>query len=101
MQPDRPDIQFSVKETCRMMAKPTLRSWKMLKRIGRDVKARPRLVWRFDWQCEQDVIDVHSDANLGWLQEISNIIIRLYDCSRVTLDKVLCKDTGGYLEVVG
>ena len=63
LQPDRPDIQFAVKETCRMMSKPTLRSWEMLKRIGRYLKGRPRLVWRFDWQSEQNVIDVHSDAN--------------------------------------
>ena len=20
-------------------------------------------MWRYDWQCEQDIIDVHSDAN--------------------------------------
>ena len=26
LQPDRPDIQLAVKETCRMMSKPTLRS---------------------------------------------------------------------------
>ena len=31
LQSDRPDIQFVVKETCRMMSKPTLRSWEMLK----------------------------------------------------------------------
>jgi hypothetical protein len=35
----------------------------MLKIIGRYLKGRPRLVWRYDWQAEQDIINVHSDAN--------------------------------------
>ena len=34
LQPDRPDIQFAVKEPCRMMSKPTKSSWERLKRIG-------------------------------------------------------------------
>ena len=46
-----------------MMSKPTRKAWEMLKRIGRYLKGRPRLVWRYDWQAEQDIIDVHSDAN--------------------------------------
>ena len=47
------------------MAKPTPRAWEMLKRIGRYLKGRPRLVWRYDWQTPQDTIDVTSDANLA------------------------------------
>jgi hypothetical protein len=35
----------------------------MLNILGRYFKGRPRLVWRYDWQAEQDIIDVHSDAN--------------------------------------
>ena len=65
LQPHRPDVQFAVKETCRMM-KPTQRSWELRSIIGRYLKGTPRLVWRlwrYDWQCKQDVIDVHSDAN--------------------------------------
>ena len=63
LQPDRPDIQYATKEVCRIMAKPTPRAWEMLKRIGRYLKGRPRLVWRYDWQTPQDTIDVTSDAN--------------------------------------
>ena len=28
---DRPDIQYAVKEFCRMMSRPTPRSWELLK----------------------------------------------------------------------
>ena len=63
LQPDRPDIQYAVKEACRMMAKPTTKSWEMLKRIGRYLRGRPRLIWQYEWQPEQEVIEVHSDAN--------------------------------------
>ena len=44
LQPDRPDIQYAVKEVCRRMAKPTASAWEMLKRIGRYLKGRPRLM---------------------------------------------------------
>ena len=63
LQPDRPDIQFAVKEACRMMSKPTRSAWERLKRIGRYLKGRPRLVWVYEWQIELDVIDSHSHAN--------------------------------------
>ena len=35
----------------------------MLKRIGRYLKGKLRLIWRYDWQSEVDVIDISSDAN--------------------------------------
>jgi hypothetical protein len=63
LQPDRPDIQYAVKECCRLMSRPTAKSWELLKRVGRYLKGRPRLVWRYDWQCSIDVLDIHSDAN--------------------------------------
>ena len=63
LQQDRPDIQYSVKECCRMMSRPTTRAWEMLKRIGRYLKGRPRLIWKFGWQSPMEVVEVHSDAN--------------------------------------
>ena len=63
LQPDRPDIQHAVKEVCRLMSRPTQRAWDMLIRIGRYLKGKPRLVWRFDWQAPVDIVDIHSDAN--------------------------------------
>ena len=63
LQPDRPDIQYAVKEVCRLMSRPTTRAWEMLKRVGRYLKGRPRLIWKFDWQGPTPVIDITSDAN--------------------------------------
>ena len=51
---DRPDILFSVKECCREMSKPTQRSLKRLKRVGRYFKSFPRAVWKFVWQSQQE-----------------------------------------------
>ena len=44
---DRPELQFSVKDACREMSKPTVHSWSKLIRIGRYLKAQPCLVCRF------------------------------------------------------
>ena len=63
LQPDTPDIQYAVKEVCRLMSRPTARACPLLKRIGRLWKGKPRLVWRYCWQASISVIDVTSDAN--------------------------------------
>ena len=61
--PDRPEIQYAVNEVCRMMSKPTYRSWEKLRRIGKFLKMHPRLIWKYDWQSAQNILDIHSDAN--------------------------------------
>ena len=60
---DRPDIQYSVKELCRSMSRPTEGSWRKLMRVGKYLVARPRLAMRHNWQEEQQVITTSSDAN--------------------------------------
>ena len=45
------------------MSRPRPRAWELLKRVGRCLKGRPRLVWKYDWQSRVDILDVHSDAN--------------------------------------
>ena len=60
---DRPEILFSVKECCREMSKPTARSIRRLKRVGRYLKQVPRAVWEFEWQSQQSVVDIYCDAN--------------------------------------
>jgi hypothetical protein len=59
---DRPDIQYAVKEVCRGMAKPTVGDKKKLKRIGRYLKGRPRMVQKYDWQGDAEEVEVYGDA---------------------------------------
>ena len=51
LQPDRPDIQYAIKEVCRLMSRPTPRAWEMLKPIGRYLEGKPCLIWRYAWQA--------------------------------------------------
>ena len=46
-----------------MMLRPAARSWEMLKRIGKYLKGKPRLIWRYGWQDPNETIDITSDAN--------------------------------------
>ena len=60
---DRADLQFPSKECSRFMAKPQHKHWKELKRIGRYLVGKPRVVHMFNWQDEQAVLNVYSDSN--------------------------------------
>ena len=59
---DRCDIQFGGKEVCRSMATPTVLSWKALKRMGRYLCGRPRLVYMYRQQ-ELSHIDTYVDTD--------------------------------------
>ena len=59
---DRPDCQFASKEVCRWMSAPTELSLKGVKRIGRYLKGRKRLVFKYPWQAV-DTVDVYSDTD--------------------------------------
>ena len=59
---DRIDCQYSCKEICRSMAKPTAQSWKALKRLCRYLVGAPRLVYRFAWQ-NADKVQVYVDTD--------------------------------------
>ena len=61
--PDRPDVQFAVKEAARSMATPKVGDWKRLTRIGRYLKGRPRAVIKFDWQEETAMAATYSDSD--------------------------------------
>ena len=47
LSPDRPDIQYTVKEVCRLMSRLTARAFEMLKRIGRYLITKPRAMIEF------------------------------------------------------
>ena len=59
---DRPDMQFSAKEVCRFMAAPTELGLTALKRIGRYLNDRRRLVYHYPFQSA-DTIQVYSDTD--------------------------------------
>ena len=60
---DRPDIQFAVKRCCKAMCHPHRRDLARLKRLGRYLKGRPRLVQVFQWQAEVDTLDIYVDSD--------------------------------------
>ena len=60
---DRFDLQFAAKECCRAMSRPTCKDWAKLKRIGRYLIGRPRLVYHYKFQEDVKMITTFSDAN--------------------------------------
>jgi hypothetical protein len=61
--PDRMDIAFAVKEAARNMSKPMRRDFEKLKRIGRYLLGRPRLVSLFKWSSSIDSITAFTDSD--------------------------------------
>ena len=59
---DRIDAQFACKEVCRSMSKPTVSSWRALKRVCRFLHGRPRLVYVYPAQKVAH-IDVYTDTD--------------------------------------
>ncbi len=60
---DRPDIQFAVKETARNMSSPKKRDWPAVKRIGKYLKGRPRLVLKYNWQSQLNTVVTYTDSD--------------------------------------
>ena len=63
MSADMPDIQFACKEACREMSNPTEKSWEKLKKIGRYLVGRRRVVWRYPWTDEVGQWRVCTDSD--------------------------------------
>ena len=61
--PDRPDIGYAVKEPARNMSKPRASDFQKLRKIGRYLVGKYRLIMRFPWQKTPDriVAFTHSD----------------------------------------
>ena len=60
---DRPDCQFPATEICRFMSKPTKLSVEGLKRLGRYLCGKKRLIYLYRWQDQIDAIDVYADTD--------------------------------------
>ena len=63
LSPDRPDIQYAVKEAARTMANPRACDWGLLKKIGRYLLYWPRLQIRFAWQKRPECMDGYTDSD--------------------------------------
>ncbi len=60
---DRADITYMGKELCRRMSEPTEADWQVLKRLGRYLKGKPRMIQHFGWQAEGAELEVDSDTD--------------------------------------
>ena len=67
---DRIDIQVASKERCRSMARPTVKDWAKLKRIGRYLVGKPRMVYKYKSQEEVEFLTAYSDSN--WASNIDD-----------------------------
>ena len=52
---DRVDIQYSVKELTRRMSQPDSEDWVALKRLGRYLVGKPRMVYKYGNQHLQNI----------------------------------------------
>ena len=59
---DRPDIQFSVKEVCREAAHPTQLGLMKLKRLGRYLVGKPRMILKYRYQKPCDIM-AYADSD--------------------------------------
>ena len=60
---DRPDIEFSVKEVARRMARPRQQDWIWLKRLARYLIGAPRAAILFHWHTNPQNFEVYVDAD--------------------------------------
>ena len=58
---DRPDLQYAAKEACRKMSCPSKGDMAGLKKIGRDLLGRMRVVYTFEWQAMPGGITCYTE----------------------------------------
>ena len=63
---DCPDIQHDVKELCASMSRPTQRSWRQRKQLGRYLVGKADMTWGCKAGAQTDMIDVHVDSDWVW-----------------------------------
>ena len=60
---DRPDIQFAVKKLATSMSNPTNCNWQELKRLGRYLKWKPRIIINYKWSYYRTEFIAYSDSD--------------------------------------
>ena len=63
---DSPDAQFSAKEVCREMSRPSASSWRRLKVLARFLLEREKVVWKFGWQDEAGGMHMELYTDSDW-----------------------------------
>jgi hypothetical protein len=69
---DRPDINYATKELCREFARPNRNSYGRLKRVGRYLVGKPRVVYRYDWGKPEDdnsMLELYVDTDFAGCKE--------------------------------
>ena len=70
----------------------------MLRRIGRYLRGRPRLIWKYGWQSEVKTVDITTDANWAGCRRarkstsggtimLGDHLIRTYSKTQATIAK--------------
>ena len=67
--PDRADIAFAVKEAARSMSAPRESDLKKLRRLGKYLLGKPRLIMRFQWQDPTSTITAFTDSDWAGCQK--------------------------------
>ncbi len=62
---DRYDSQFAVEELCRKMSDPTEADWEKLKRLGRYLIGRSRLIVQFPYQFKPNTLVIYTDTDFA------------------------------------
>jgi len=62
---DRTDIRYAVKELSRAMSKPTQQDWYKLKKLGKYLVGKPRLVQEYCYQSSQKEVAVWVDTDFA------------------------------------
>ena len=62
---DRPDCAYATKELCRHFSSPNKDSVEDLKRLVRYLVGAPRLVWKFEYQAAQPMLEIFVDTDFG------------------------------------
>ena len=60
---DRPGLQYAIKEAARRMASPRGCDWALLRKIGKYLLYRPRVVMKYPWKQHPKCIDGYTDSD--------------------------------------